>query len=81
MRLETYPALVPAPPQIEIRLNGEPRRVNAGASVAELLAELELAPARIAVERNRRLVRRAELSATALESGDELEIVTLLGGG
>jgi thiazole synthase len=52
-----------------------------GASVAQLIAELELAPERVAVERNRHLVRRSELAATALESGDELEIVTLVGGG
>ena len=73
--------IVPELPQIEIRLNGERRRVRAGASVAQPMAELELAPERVAVERNRHLVRRAELAATALESGDELEIVTLVGGG
>jgi thiamine biosynthesis protein ThiS len=68
-------------PEIEIRLNGAPRRVSEGASVAALIAELELAPERVAVERNRRLVRRGELASTALENGDELEIVTLVGGG
>jgi hypothetical protein len=35
-----------------IRLNGERRRVRAGASVAQLIAELDLAPERVAVERN-----------------------------
>jgi thiamine biosynthesis protein ThiS len=74
-------AIVPELPEIEIRLNGERRRVRAGASVAQLMAELALAPERVAVERNRHLVRRSELAATALESGDELEIVTLVGGG
>jgi len=72
---------VPEFPEIEIRLNGERRRVRAGASVAQLIAELELAPERVAVERNRELVRRAELGLTPLQSGDELEIVTLVGGG
>jgi thiazole synthase len=81
MRRKTYPAPVSAAQEIEIRLNGAPRRVSAGQSVAELIAALELAPERVAVERNRRIVRRSELAATALESGDELEIVTLVGGG
>jgi thiazole synthase len=74
-------AIVPELSEIVIRLNGERRRVPAGASVAQLIAELELAPERVAVERNRQIVRRAELASTALESGDELEIVTLVGGG
>lgn len=66
---------------IVIRLNGAPRRVSAGQSVAQLIAELELTPEHVAVERNRRIVRRSELAVIALESGDELEIVTLVGGG
>lgn len=62
-------------------VNGEPHAVRAGASVAELLARLGLAPAQVAVERNRKLVRRADHAATPLADGDELEIVTFLGGG
>lgn len=67
--------------QIEIRLNGETKSVPEGTSVATLVAGLGLRPEVVAVERNGRIVRRAEHAATALQPGDELELVTLVGGG
>jgi sulfur carrier protein len=38
-------------------------------------------PRLVAVERNRDLVPRAQHAACALEAGDRVEIVTLVGGG
>jgi sulfur carrier protein len=35
----------------------------------------------VAVEVNRRLVRRAEHASTRLAEGDRVEVVTLVGGG
>lgn len=67
--------------QIEIRLNGETKSVPEGTSVATLVAGLGLRPEVVAVERNGRIVRRVEHAATALQRGDELEVVTLVGGG
>ncbi len=67
--------------QIEIRLNGETKSVPEGTSVVTLVAGLGLRPEVVAVERNGRIVRRAEHAATALQPGDELELVTLVGGG
>ncbi|NUP97727.1 MAG: sulfur carrier protein ThiS [Planctomycetaceae bacterium] len=67
--------------QIEIRLNGEAKSVPEGTSVAALVAGLGLRPEVVAVERNGRIVRRAEHASTALQPGDELEVVTLVGGG
>ena len=49
--------------------------------MADLLRELELEPGRVAVERNRGVVPRATHSATKLQAGDELEVVTFVGGG
>jgi sulfur carrier protein len=66
---------------MHIRLNGAAREVPAGTTVAELLRTLGLAPERAAVERNGRLVRRGEHASTLLAEGDELEVVTLVGGG
>lgn len=66
---------------LAIRLNGEPRDVPEGTTVAELVRDLDLRPEAVAVERNGRLVRRAEHATTALETGDRLELVTLVGGG
>jgi len=74
-------ASVDASGSIRIRVNGEERILPSGASVADLLSTLGLTPARVAVERNRGVVPRATHSETRLEAGDELEVVTFVGGG
>ena len=67
---------------IEIVVNGEPRRVSEGSSLADLLRQLGLADrSRLAIERNREVVPRARLADTALTPGDRIEIVTFVGGG
>ncbi len=62
-------------------LNGEPRRVAPGSSIAALLASLELDVARVAVERNLEIVPRSSFAQVALAEGDRLEIVHFVGGG
>ncbi len=66
---------------IEITVNGDLRRVPAGLTVADLIADLGLAGRRVAVERNRDVVPRARHGEQRLEPGDRLEVVTLVGGG
>ena len=65
----------------ELSVNGESRTVAAGCTVADLLAELQLDPRVLAVERNLELVPRRQHAETPLAAGDRLEIVTLVGGG
>ncbi len=66
---------------LSIMLNGEARRVAAGGSVADLVREIGLDPAKVAVELNREIVPRSSLAAAALADGDILEIVHFVGGG
>lgn len=66
---------------ISIQLNGEPRQVRAGASIADLVTEIGLEPAKVAVERNREIVPRSTLHQVQLGEGDQLEIVHFVGGG
>ena len=66
---------------IEVSVNGESRVVSDGSSVTDLLRHLELDRDRVAVERNREVVPRAEHSACSLAAGDVIEIVTFVGGG
>jgi len=66
---------------MQIRINGEDKQIADGLTVAQLLDELSLEPTRVAVERNKELVRRTTFADAALADGDELEIVTLVGGG
>lgn len=64
-----------------IVLNGEDREVPAGTTVAGLLRELSLPFPRVAVERNREIVRKTDYESVPLVPGDRLEIVTFVGGG
>ena len=66
---------------LQIVVNGEPRRVPAPATVADLLRELDLDPRTVVVELNRQIVRRPRLADTALADGDAVELVHFVGGG
>ena len=62
-------------------INGETRTVVQGTTVAALLVNLGLGDRRVAVERNREVVPRADHASTELAAGDRLELVTFVGGG
>ena len=66
---------------MNIKINGEDREVASGLSLAGLLDELQIRPARVVVERNRTIVARDAYDATQLAEGDSLEIVHFVGGG
>ena len=66
---------------IQVSVNGEPLGVPAGSTIADLLQQLALDRARVAVEHNRRVVPRAEHEGVRLGHGDRVEIVTFVGGG
>ena len=64
-----------------MRVNGEHRRVMGPMTISELLREIWLDPHRVAVERNLAVVPRSLLPDTAVEDGDDYEIVHIVGGG
>ena len=66
---------------VTILLNGEPREVPEGTSLRGLIELLELRHEQVAIEVNRRIVRREQRGDTRLAPGDEVELVTLVGGG
>ena len=66
---------------LQVQINGEPRRVIAGSTIAALVAEIGLDPVRVAVERNLEIVPRSTLATVAVEDGDAFEIVHCVGGG
>lgn len=65
---------------MKVSVNGDPRELSDGATVAQLLEELKLTPRSVAVELNRRLLR-SDRYGTVLKEGDSVEIVTFVGGG
>ena len=66
---------------MKVFVNGESRSLSGTPSLAELITQLGLPAARIAVELNREVVRRADWSSTMLKEGDRIEIVHFVGGG
>ena len=74
-------ASAPMSESIELVINGETRTIPQGTTVATLIGELGLGDRRVAVERNREIVPRAQHATTVLASGDRVELVTFVGGG
>jgi thiamine biosynthesis protein ThiS len=66
---------------IQVTVNGEPRQIQAGATIASMLRELGIEPARVAVERNLAIVPRSTLGEAPVTHGDRFEIVHFVGGG
>jgi thiamine biosynthesis protein ThiS len=78
--VERFLEALPAPSDIGVVINGEARRAPRG-TLGDLLASLSLDARAVVVERNRSIVRRDRLASTALEEGDEIELVHFVGGG
>lgn len=66
---------------IDVVINGQERRIAEGTTVATLIVELGLGDRRVAVEKNREVVPRAQHASTVVAAGDKLELVTFVGGG
>jgi thiamine biosynthesis protein ThiS len=72
---------LPSESGVQIRVNGNTRELSEPLTLAALLAELNLPARRVAVERNREVVRRDAYDTVRLCDGDVLEIVQIVGGG
>ena len=66
---------------LTVTINGEARQLNGSVNVTELVVQMGLDPAKIAVERNLEVVPRSLYQDTTLAEGDRLEIVHFIGGG
>ena len=64
-----------------VTINGERRRIQADSTIAGMLRELCIDPARVAVERNLSIVPRSTLDEKIVADGDTFEIVHFVGGG
>ena len=66
---------------MRILLNGEPHDLAGPLSVADLLEHLGLDGRTVAVELNRKVVRRLHYGTTLIDHASEVEIVAFVGGG
>jgi thiazole synthase len=67
--------------ELRLTVNGQIRTAPPGTTVAGLLAEMGVDPARVAVERNEDVIPRRTWAEAALRDGDQVEIVAFVGGG
>jgi thiamine biosynthesis protein ThiS len=66
---------------LTLSLNGKPRDLPAGSTIASMLSEIGVDARVVAVARNGDVVRRDDYAATRLAPGDRIEIVRMVGGG
>jgi thiamine biosynthesis protein ThiS len=67
--------------ELNITVNGDEKETTDGIAIADLITTLGLKPERLAIEVNRKIVRRADWPSTTLSEGDKVEIVHFVGGG
>jgi len=66
---------------LTIVVNGNQTDIPDSSTISDLIKQLGLNAERVAVERNKKIVRRAEWGSTAISEGDRLEVVHFVGGG
>jgi thiamine biosynthesis protein ThiS len=66
---------------MEIIVNGDRRTVPDDLTVEGLLEFLQMRSNRVAIERNREILPRAQWQATQVQPNDSFEIVQFVGGG
>lgn len=66
---------------ITLEINGKTRTMAAVSNVRELLEQLGIPQTLVAVELNRKIIRRLEWEDTPISNLDRLEIVQFVGGG
>ena len=64
-----------------ILLNGEDFQCAADATISDLLKSLDLHPKGVAVEHNKKIIKKSDYDKTVLKEGDKVEIVHFVGGG
>ncbi len=62
-------------------VNGENTELADRFFIKDLVEHLGLDAARLAVEVNRKIIRKADWASTSLSDGDKVEIVHFVGGG
>ena len=67
--------------QQTIKLNGQSQNTPPACSITELLMQLEITNPAIAIELNGEIVSAADFGSRKIQEGDEVEIVSFVGGG
>jgi thiamine biosynthesis protein ThiS len=66
---------------IQLLVNGENKTLEANSNVFDLLSTMQISADRIAVEINKKVVRKKDWLSISLLESDEIEIIHFVGGG
>ena len=67
--------------KIKINLNGRPLSVPTGTTVYKVIKKIKAQPSKVAIELNREIIKKKNISKIYLKDKDKLEIVHFIGGG
>ena len=67
--------------KIKINLNGRPLSVPTGTTVYKVIKKIKAQPRKVAIELNREIIQKKNISKIHLKNKDKLEIVHFIGGG
>ena len=73
--------MIDANTSISVQINGETHNFTNSLFLPELLTQIGMNPRLVAVEYNGEILHRQYWSSTPIETGDRLEVVTIVGGG
>lgn len=63
-----------------VKINGQ-ESDSAGMTIAQYILTTDYNMERIAVEKNEQIVPKAQYATTVIEDGDNIEVVSFVGGG
>ena len=66
---------------MNIRINGDGVSLDGVASIAELIAVRKINPLAVVVEHNGAILKQSDWQGIVLKDGDQVEIVSFVGGG
>ena len=67
--------------KIKINLNGKPLSLPSGTTVYKVVKKIKAQPSKVAIELNREIIKKKNISKIHLKNKDKLEIVHFIGGG
>lgn len=66
---------------MQITINGEAQNLPTISTIAQLMAQLGVDVRQAGVEKNRRIIPKSRYAEEPLADGDEIEIISFIGGG
>lgn len=66
---------------IAVLINGTSKEIKIGTTISQLVSQLNITDKKIALEANGEIIPRSQFGFRILEDGDQIEIVTAVGGG